>query len=136
MSSNYNLSNANFQRWVVLGRVGHIDDKRYTPNGKPVLRFSLAVDRFWSKSDELQTETVWYRCQISNGWTEKPFEIGDLVMVEGYPQPDPETGGPRVFTRQDGRPGAAYEMFCTCFQIVARKEGNHPMQDLEEDIPF
>jgi len=35
---------------------------------------------------------------------------GSKVLVEGRIKPDPATGGPRVYTRQDGTPGASFEV--------------------------
>jgi single-strand DNA-binding protein len=63
-------------------------------------------------------------------------------------RPDPETGGPRVFTRNDGTSGASYEVTALTVKFLGgrddatsfeapRDEDAAPEADLEgEDIPF
>lgn len=62
-----------------MGRIGRIDELRHTPSGKPVLNFSLAVQKN-------KTDTLWIGCAL---WGDKavglqPFlEKGQLVCVSG-----------------------------------------------------
>jgi single-strand DNA-binding protein len=69
---------------------------------------------------------------------------GNRVLVDGRLKPDPDTGGPRTFTRQDGTTGANYEV--NAFQVLllfSRDEGEDEFAAGEtkgvseaEDIPF
>jgi single-strand DNA-binding protein len=73
---------------------------------------------------------------------------GRQVLVEGRMNTDPETGGPRVFTRNDGTPGASYEVTASTVRFLGgRAEASDldttgdeqvpPEADIDEDsIPF
>jgi single-strand DNA-binding protein len=43
---------------------------------------------------------------------------GKRFYVEAHLTPDPETGGPRVYQRNDGSWGAAYEATIDVFELV------------------
>ena len=130
MIAPYHLPNPNFHYWVVMGSVGNINVPGYTFEGEAVLRFYLASDHFWNQAVDIETELTWYHCTLYSQ-TENPFEKGDQIVVEGFPQCDPETGCPRIWTKQDGSPGAAYELFVVGYQLRSRKADIPP-----EDIPF
>jgi single-strand DNA-binding protein len=51
------------------------------------------------------------RAEADNQYLQK----GSKVLVEGRMRPDPETGGPRIWTDQDGNPRASYEL--TAFEV-------------------
>jgi single-strand DNA-binding protein len=71
-------------------------------------------------------------------------------LVEGRVNPDPETGGPRVYQRQDGSHGAQFEVTALRVQFLGGGNGNgraagagaeldEPPADLDLDadsIPF
>ena len=103
-----------FMNLIFVGNLGDEPSMRYTPDGTPVTNFSVAVNRKWNNSDGSQgEETIWIRCtawrktaEVVNQYLTK----GRQVLVEGRLRPDPDTGGPRVFTRNDGSPGASYEV--------------------------
>ncbi len=44
------------------------------------------------------------------------------MLVEGRLTPDPDTGGPRIFNRQDGSAGASYEVTATTVRFLSGKE--------------
>jgi single-strand DNA-binding protein len=59
--------------------------------------------------------------------------------------PDPATGGPRTFTRQDGTSGAAFEVSANTVRFLSTRgegEGEMPFGEpgssgaAEDDIPF
>jgi len=46
---------------MVIGHLGHDPEMRYTPAGKPVTSFSVAVNRSWTSSDGTrQNQTEWF----------------------------------------------------------------------------
>lgn len=48
-------------RVMIIGRLGHDPEMRYTPSGKPVTSFSVAVSRDWKTPDgERREETEWF----------------------------------------------------------------------------
>jgi len=71
-------------RIILIGRLTRDPELRYTPNGVPVARFTLAVDRRPAKDREKETDfidiVVW-RTQAEN--CAKYIGKGRLVAVEG-----------------------------------------------------
>ena len=63
------------------------------------------------------------------------------MLIEGRLNPDPATGGPRVWTRQDGTVGSSFEVTAHRVQFLStRNEDNGYAQEEEpveeEPIPF
>lgn len=71
-------------------------------------------------------------------------EKGSKVLVEGRLNPDPDTGGPRLWERQDGTSAASYEVTANVVRFLSSRaedeaaytvsEGEGAAND--EDIPF
>lgn len=103
-----------YQKIVVVGNLGRDPEMRYTPTGQAVTNFSIASNRQYTTSNgEKVKETCWFRVsawgrqgEIANQY----LKAGRQVLVEGRLTPDKATGGPRVWTRQDGTPGASFEI--------------------------
>lgn len=72
---------------MIIGNVGKDPDLRYTPDGKPTARFSVAVNRYWTNAEgDRKEETEWFNVVA---W-EKLAELcsnyitkGQKVYVEG-----------------------------------------------------
>ena len=96
--------------------------------------FSVAASRKWTDADgELQQETCWFR--IADFRTAEPtaqyLAKGRQVQVIGRLRPDPDTGGPRIFTRQDGTVGATYEVIAD--RVIFLGSGGEPNGDADVD---
>jgi single-strand DNA-binding protein len=70
---------------IVLGYIGRDPEMRYTPAGKAVTNFSVAVTEKWGPEED-QSHTEWFACEA---WG-KPAEIlnqylhkGSRVYLEG-----------------------------------------------------
>ena len=73
---------------------------------------------------------------------------GRPVLIEGRLNPDPDTGGPRIWKRQDGSPGASFEITALNVRFLGGRGGGgsdmsdavaygEPPPDIAEDeIPF
>lgn len=80
----------NFNKIIILGRVGRDPELKAIPSGSQVCTFSLATSRVWKdKNDENQEQTEWHNVVFWN----KPAEIiaryvkkGALLLVEGRVQ--------------------------------------------------
>ena len=138
-----------YHKIVIVGYLGRDPEMRYTPDGTPVTNFSVATSRKWSRADGTQVdETVWFRvtawrrqAEVCNQYLQK----GRLVLVEGRLQPD-EKGNPRTFTRNDGTPGASFEVTAQTIKFLGgRGEAppaevpgvpEEPPTEAEEEIPF
>ncbi len=144
-----------YQKVLIVGHLGADPEMRYLPNGDPVTNFRMATSERWTGQDgQPQERTVWWRVAVFGRQAEvcnQYLAKGRLVLVEGRMDPDPATGGPRVFTRQDGTPGASYELRALNVRFLgSRGEGAAPGPTLreaggppvygepqgEEDLPF
>ncbi len=98
---------------------------RYLPSGDPVTTFSAAADRVWNDREGVkQTETTWYRVTVFNKQAEPCnnfLHTGSKVYVEGRLSVDPKTGGPKIFTRRDGAPGASFELISEHVEFLNTK---------------
>lgn len=114
---------------VTTGRLGADPVLSYTSGGKGYTSFSLADDVTFGSGENRKKETVWMRCTIwSVGDTGKQAETaaeilhkGDVVTIEGRLKPDPETGGPKLFTNKEGQQKATYEVAVNQWRTWASK---------------
>lgn len=132
----------------IIGHLGGDPEMRYTPNGQAVTNFSVAANRRYSTSDGQQVdETTWFRisawgrlAEVCNQYLRK----GRLVFIEGRLNPDKQTGGPRVWTGNDGQPRASFEVTAQTVKFLSSRgdeqsyQAGAPSQQqpAEDDIPF
>jgi single-strand DNA-binding protein len=142
-----------YQKVILVGNLGRDPEMRYTPTGTAVTNFSVATNRQYTNSNgEKIKETVWFRvsafgrqAEITNQY----LKSGRQVMVEGRINPDKNTGGPRVYQRQDGTYAASYEIVADRVVFLGRGEGgdgggaeayqgapSEPDSMVEDEIPF
>jgi single-strand DNA-binding protein len=71
----------------IIGHLGREPEMRYTPSGKPVTTFTVAVSRSWSAADgERHSETEWFNVVAFGALAEicKQYLIkGKQVYIEG-----------------------------------------------------
>jgi single-strand DNA-binding protein len=113
-----------YQRLVLVGNLGRDPEMRYTPQGTPVTTFSVATSRKYTTAyGQQKEETVWFRVQVwgKQGETVNQYLTkGSKVLVEGTLIPD-ENGGPRVWTGQDGKPRASFEVRAQTVRFLSTK---------------
>lgn len=141
-----------YQKVIIVGNLGRDPEMRYTPGGQAVTNMSVATNRRYTDSNGQRVEeTTWFRVSVWGNQAENVnqyLQQGSRVLVEGRLNPDPETGSPRIWTRNDGTPGASFEI--TAWRVVflssreedqayqgsdARSSGTSPGVE-EDDIPF
>ncbi len=143
-----------YHKVVLVGNLGRDPEMRYMQDGTPVTNFSIATNEKWTGQDGEQKErTVWWRVSVWRKQAEacnQYLNSGSQVLIEGRIRPDPETGGPKVFTRNDGTSGASYEVTAQVVRFLGgrgdasaagpgtpRDEDVPPEASIEEDaIPF
>lgn len=111
-----------YQKTIVVGNLGADPEMRYMENGTPVTNFSIATNRRWTnqKTGEQEEETIWFRVSVWGKQAEhchQYLEKGRQVLVEGRLRPDPKTGGPRLWSGQDGVVRASYEINADPFGV-------------------
>lgn len=140
-----------YQSLTIVGNVGKDPEMRYTPTGQAVTSFSLATNRQYTGSNGEQVkETIWFRvstwgklAETCNQYVKK----GSKVLVEGRLTADKNTGGPRIWTKQDGSSGASFEVTANTVRFLSsRQEGGEggaagsmdagEMVAPADDIPF
>jgi single-strand DNA-binding protein len=72
---------------MIIGNLGRDPEMRYTPSGRPVTSFTMAVDRSWNSADgERRTETEWFNVVAWGNLAEicKQYLVkGQQVYIEG-----------------------------------------------------
>ena len=121
---------------MIIGRLGKDPEMRFTPLGQAVTSFSVATDRQYSDAaGKLVKETVWFRvsawgklAETCNNFLQK----GKLVMVEGRLTVDEKTGGPRIWTAQDGTPRASLEVVASLVKFLSEKseQAEEPAEEI------
>lgn len=103
-----------YHKITIVGNLGRDPEMRYTPSGQAVTNFNVATSRKWTNNEgQIQEETVWFRVSTWGKLAEtcnQYLSKGRQVFVEGRMTVDKETGGPRVWTDQNGTPRASYEV--------------------------
>jgi len=137
---------------IIVGNLGKDPEMRYTPSGQAVTSFPVASNRKYTSSNgEQVNETIWFRisawgkqAEICNQYLKK----GSKVLVEGRLTPDKNTGGPRIWQKQDGTSGASFEVNAQTVRFLSTRAesdagsaaasdaGEMATAPAEDDIPF
>lgn len=141
-----------YQKLIIIGNLGSDPEMRYMPDGTAVTNFSVASNRGWtdSRTGETKDETTWFRVSVWGRQAESTNQYlskGRRVLVEGRLRPDPQTGGPRLWTAQDGTVRASFEITAENVRFLGSREDgggsyeeggdyNGPGAQEEDDIPF
>lgn len=130
---------AGFCKAMIIGNLGRDPEMRYTPSGKPVTSFSVAVSRkFTTAEGEQREETEWFKVIAWNKLAETCNEFlskGRKVFVEGRLQT-------RTWEGQDGQKRTSVEIVASNMVLIdkpksATLEEMGGEQDVEaEDLPF
>jgi len=134
---------------IIVGNLGRDPEMRFTPSGQAVTNFSVATSRQYTGNDgQLVKETIWFRISTWGKQAEtcnQYLHKGSKVLVEGRLVPDKETGGPKVFTRQDGTTGSSFEISASTVRFLSSRGEDDgaavpgdaaPHTDDAGDIPF
>lgn len=120
-----------FNRVQLIGNLGKDPQSRYTPNGRQVCSFSLAVNRRWKSSEgELKEATDWFNVEAWGRLGEicqEHLSKGRLVFVEGRLQTDryEQEGETRYFTK----------VIANIMQMLDRRPEEHEILPEEGEIP-
>jgi single-strand DNA-binding protein len=122
-------------RVQLIGYLGRDPETRFTPTGKKVCQFSVAVGRHWKSAEgEAKEATEWFNVEAWGRVGEvcqQYLSKGRLVYIEGRLQTDQyEQGGEkRSFTK----------VVVRGMQILDRKQGEEeplpPVEDGGEEFP-
>lgn len=136
-----------YQKITIIGNLGRDPEMRYTTSGQAVTSFNVATNRVYTGTDGQQVnETTWFKVSVWGRQAEtcnQYLRQGSRVLVEGRLVPDLQTGGPKIWTRQDGTPGASFEISSNFVKFLSTRQETEslqsdstPDQHDEDDIPF
>ncbi|MFQ5854500.1 MAG: single-stranded DNA-binding protein [Anaerolineae bacterium] len=136
-----------YQKLIIVGNLGGDPEMRYTPSGTPVTHFSVATNRRWTNQQgEQQDETTWFRVSCWDKLAETTNQYlskGRPVLIEGTLIPDSQTGGPRIWTGNDGIARASFEVRAWAVRFLPSRQDREaaPFEASEEgldeeEIPF
>jgi single-strand DNA-binding protein len=118
-----------YQKLIIAGNLGKDPEMRYAPNGEAATNLSVATSRkYTDKSGQKVEETTWFRVSVWGKMAEacnQYLNKGSKVLVEGRLNADKATGGPKVWTRQDGTPGASFEVYAETVRFLGGGNSDH-----------
>jgi single-strand DNA-binding protein len=114
-----------FHTIIIAGNLGRDPEMRYTPSGQAVTSFSVATNRQYTASNgETVKETIWFRVSVWGKMAEvtnQYLKKGSKVLVEGRLTADPATGGPRMWTGNDGHARASFEVTAQTVRFLSSR---------------
>lgn len=145
-----------FQKVTIVGNLGGDPDLRYTPQGDPVCNFNVATNRRWKGQDGQDVEeTVWFRVTVWGKQAESCNSFlskGRQVLCEGRLTPDKGTGGPRIWTDNEGNARSSFDLRAFEVKFLGSRQDDDPSgssrpvaassaapadsQLIEDEIPF
>lgn len=122
---------------TAIGNLGKNPEMRYTPAGEAVTSFSIATTRKWtSNNGQSNKETTWLRISVWGKLAENCNQYltkGNKVYIEGRLNVDPKSGGPKMFTRQDGTLGTAFEVTANIVEFLTPKGDGSDADETDAD---
>ena len=116
-------------RVQLIGRLGKDPESKYTPTGKKVAHFSLAVSQRWKTGAETKEYTEWVNIEAWGRLGEVCQEYlkkGSLVYLEGRLKTEKyedKDGGTKYYTK----------VVALTLQFLDKKEKDEPIMTVEED---
>ena len=121
-------------RVQLIGRLGKDPESKYTPTGKKVVHFSIAVSQRWKAAGENRESTEWVNIEAWDRLGEVCQEYlkkGSLVYVEGRLKTD-------KYEDQNGETKYYTKVVAQVVQFLDNRAGDSPIDELngieEEDL--
>jgi len=116
----------------IIGHLGKDPEMRYTPSGKPVTTFSVAVNRSWNTGDgERHSETEWFNVVAWSTLAETCKQYlakGQRVYVEGRLQT-------RRWEDKEGQKHSSVEIVANEMIMLDRRDSNSNAQETDAASP-
>jgi single-strand DNA-binding protein len=115
-------------RVQLIGRLGKDPESKYTPTGKKVAHFSLAVSQRWKTGGEMKEYTEWVNIEAWGRLGEVCQEYlkkGSLVYLEGRLKTD-------KYEDKEGETKYYTKVVALSLQFLDKKEKDEPMMTVEE----
>lgn len=125
-----------YHQIILVGNVGKDPEMRYLPSGQAVTSFSVATNRQYTHDGETVKETTWFRISVWGKQGEacnQYLRKGSKVLVVGRLTPDKETGGPKVWQKNDGTSGAGYDINAETVRFLSSNNTAEEPKDVIDD---
>ncbi|MBI5297723.1 MAG: single-stranded DNA-binding protein [Chloroflexi bacterium] len=115
-------------RVQLIGRLGKDPEGRFTPTGKKVTSFSIAISNRWKSGGEMKEYTEWVNVEAWGRLGEVCQEYlhkGSLVYIEGRLKTEryEDKGETKYFTK----------VVALALQFLDKKPAEEPMMQVEEE---
>ncbi len=115
-------------RVQLIGRLGKDPESRFTPSGKKMTHFSIAVSQRWKTGGEMKEYTEWVNIEAWGRLGEVCQEYlkkGSLVYVEGRLKTDryEDKGETKYYTK----------VVALTLQFLDKKPADEPVMTVEEE---
>lgn len=116
-------------RVQLIGRLGKDPEGRFTPTGKQVTSFSVAISNRWKSGGEMKEFTEWVHVEAWGRLGEVCQEYlhkGSLVYIEGRLKTEryEDKGETKYFTK----------VVALSLQFLDKKPAEEPMMQIEEEV--
>ena len=112
----------------IIGHLGKDPEMRYTPSGKPVTTFSMAVSRSWNSADgERHNETEWFSVVAWGNLAEicKQYLVkGQQVYIEGRLQT-------RRWDDKEGAKHTSVEIVASEMMMLGERRDSNNIQEVD-----
>ena len=116
----------------IIGHLGKEPEMRYTPSGKPVTTFSVAVSRSWNSADgERHSETEWFNVVAWGNLAEickQYLTKGQQVYIEGRLQT-------RRWDDKEGVKHTSVEVVANEMMMLGDRKDHNNTQSSSESAP-
>jgi single-strand DNA-binding protein len=115
---------------MIIGHLGRDPEMRYTPSGRPVTTFTVAVSRSWNTADgERRTETEWFNIVAWGNLAEickQYLYKGQQVYIDGRLQT-------RRWEDKEGQKHTSVEVVANEMMMLGdRRESSNQAQESSE----
>jgi single-strand DNA-binding protein len=116
-------------RVQLIGRLGKDPEGRFTPTGKQVTSFSIAISNRWKSGGEMKEFTEWVHVEAWGRLGEVCQEYlhkGSLIYIEGRLKTEryEDKGETKYFTK----------VVALSLQFLDKKPADEPMMQIEEEV--
>jgi single-strand DNA-binding protein len=116
-------------RVQLIGNLGKAPESRFTPSGKKVTHFSIAVSQRWKSNGETKEYTEWVNIEAWGRLGEVCQEYlrkGSLVYIEGRLKTDKyeDKGETKYYTK----------VVALSLQFLDKKPADEPVMSVEEEV--
>ena len=115
---------------MVIGHLGKDPEMRYTPSGRPVTTYSVAVSRSWNTADgERRSETEWFNIVAWGNLAEickQYLHKGQQVYIEGRLQT-------RHWEDKEGQKHTSVEVVANEMMMLGDRRDNKSSQESDQE---